>query len=110
MSSNAENFIKMVHMRAAHVKLVKAVGASPDNDSANVALKAWIDWVKVQDTTLLLNFTREVLTYLERIEQFEGVNASVVWAAFEASRSIRARIQAFQRRIECGPITIMIEA
>ena len=110
MSSNANTFIKMVHMRAAHVKLVKAVGASPDNDSANVALKAWIDWVKVQDTTLLLNFTCEVLTYLERIEQLEGVNASVVWAAFDASRSIRANIKSFQMSSSISPITIMIEA
>ena len=109
MSSNATTFIKMVHMRAAHVQLVKAVGAAPNNAAANVALKAWIDWVKLQDTTILLNYTTEVLTYLERIEQLDGVNATVVWAAFDASRIIRARIQAIQQHI-VEPFTMMIEA
>ena len=109
MTSNANTFIKMVHMRAKHMQLVKAVGASPNNATANDAILQWIEFIKTQDTTLQLGFTDEVLTYLERIEQLDGINATVVWAAFDASRIIRARIQVIQRRT-VEPFTIMIEA
>ena len=89
---NQGKFMKVVKMRAMQQQLYNDIKAATDNDVVNKALLNWIDFIKVQDTRLLLDFTTDSIENLEKVQVLTGVWPEVAAAAEEAIVAIKSRI------------------
>jgi hypothetical protein len=88
---NQQDFIKVVKIRAKQAQLYNDMKEA-DNDVVNKALLAWIDFIKIQDTTLLLGFTNDSIETLTKIQLLDGVWPEVAAAADDAIVNIKARV------------------